>query len=155
MHAVRTSLARDDFANCVRIVCVYSIVYALNAFDCLFLALNFNSLSAFLVKNFETGSSLHSVHPFILWSHTMMDTYFVCTAAVLLSALVPMECMGPGAGKIRMITDDSDPILWSRARDVALILKGDVLSQINGNDFALLGDYTMYPFDLIECGVQV
>ncbi len=85
----------------------------------------------------------------------MRRASIVCVSAVLICALVPMECMGPGAGKMRMITEDSDPILWSRARDAALILKGDVLTVINGNDFALMGDYPMYPFVMAQCGVQV
>lgn len=76
-------------------------------------------------------------------------------AFVFLSIVVPNKCFGPNAGKMHMITEDADPILWSRARDAALIVKDDAMSQINSNGFALMGDYIMYPFGLVECGVQV
>lgn len=59
------------------------------------------------------------------------------------------------AGGMKMITADSDPALYSRATDVAMMMKDDVLSAINDHSFALKGDNTIYPFKLVECGLQV
>ena len=75
---------------------------------------------------------------------------------ILFVVFVLLETItGLQMGGIKTITPDSNPTLWYRARDVALMIKQDALSQINNNSFGLKADSQMYSFSLSALGLQV
>eukprot|EP01083_Nonionella_stella_P005303 15331_1 len=76
------------------------------------------------------------------------------TLLVVLVAFIVCISNSSGMGDLKKVTEQSDPTLWFRARDVVLMTKEQVLSRINANNFALGGDNTIYSFDLVQLAVQ-
>ena len=69
--------------------------------------------------------------------------------------LNPDTQQGVTMGGIKLVTKESDPVIWYRARDIAVMIKESVVSTINQNGFSLSSDLTEYPFELVALGVQV
>ena len=73
---------------------------------------------------------------------------------IIVASVIAAECGLIRKDGMEIIPKASSPI-WFIARDAACKVKEDVLEVLNDNYFALNGQNSMYPFDLLELGLQV
>eukprot|EP01084_Bolivina_argentea_P110828 197828_1 len=76
------------------------------------------------------------------------------TKLLIILFVVLLTIVSAQMGGLKIITAESDPTAWYRARDTALLVKEKVIADINANSFSLTGESEMYSFDLIQLGLQ-
>lgn len=77
-------------------------------------------------------------------------------AFILLGMIAVVSAMGTRKlGGLTKIDAHSDPTLWYRARDVALMVKEGVISELNEHGYGLKDAPVTYDFELDSLKLQV